>query len=191
MSNLAEKIRDINLLDLCRMEGVELRRSGNRYMGRCPFHEDKTPSFSIKANHFRCYGCGISGDSVDFVRELKGLSFRAACHYLGLETKRPTTQAERKEIKVRVQERKRKKELVETFRAWECSYSTKLGRAIRRSYTWIRKYIRCPDDLEGKTGDMLVEIYRHLPLWEDRLQTLACGSDAEKFEIYKGLTNEK
>jgi len=56
---------------------VRLRRVGNRYSGLCPFHNEKTPSFSISQEHqyFRCFGCGAKGDVFKFVEMIEGLSF--------------------------------------------------------------------------------------------------------------------
>jgi DNA primase len=54
-----------------------LRRFGNRYSGLCPFHNEKTPSFSIYAEHqfYRCYGCDAKGDVFNFVMAIEGLTF--------------------------------------------------------------------------------------------------------------------
>jgi DNA primase len=48
-----------------------LRKVGGRYTGRCPFHEERTPSFSVNAEKgvYYCFGCGASGDTISFVRE--------------------------------------------------------------------------------------------------------------------------
>src|SRR5579863_10007792 len=56
---------------------VRLRRVGNRYSGLCPFHNEKTPSFSISAEHqfFRCFGCDAKGDVFSFVMMIEGLTF--------------------------------------------------------------------------------------------------------------------
>jgi len=57
----------------------QLKRSGNRLSGRCPFHEEKTPSFMIfDSNHFKCFGCGKFGDAIDYYMELKGCGFAEA-----------------------------------------------------------------------------------------------------------------
>jgi DNA primase len=58
-------------------EYVRLRRFGNRYSGLCPFHNEKTPSFSIYTDHqwFKCYGCGAQGDVFEFVMKIEGLTF--------------------------------------------------------------------------------------------------------------------
>ena len=60
-------------------EYVRLKRVGSspRYMGLCPFHTEKTPSFSVHATHqfYKCFGCGVGGDVFKFLMELEGLSF--------------------------------------------------------------------------------------------------------------------
>jgi DNA primase len=64
---------------------VQLRRSGAHLVGRCPFHEERTPSFTINPARQRycCYGCGRSGDVIAFVQQIEGLSFRDAVRRLG------------------------------------------------------------------------------------------------------------
>lgn len=54
-----------------------LRRFGNRYSGLCPFHNEKTPSFSIYAEHqfYKCFGCDAKGDVFNFVMSIEGLTF--------------------------------------------------------------------------------------------------------------------
>lgn len=61
-------------------ERVELRKPGKEYIGRCPFHADKTPSFSVSEEKglFHCFGCGESGDVFDFIGKLEGIGFREA-----------------------------------------------------------------------------------------------------------------
>jgi len=62
-------------------EYVRLRRSGaSRYMGLCPFHSEKTPSFTVHVVHqfYKCFSCGVSGDVIKFVMEKDGLTFYEA-----------------------------------------------------------------------------------------------------------------
>ena len=61
-----------------------LRRVGSRWVGRCPFHEERTPSFSVNATEklFYCFGCGRGGDLIAFVRESEGLEFAEAVEWL-------------------------------------------------------------------------------------------------------------
>ena len=48
---------------------VELKRSGSNYIGLCPFHNEKTPSFSVSPSKgiFHCFGCGVGGDVISFI----------------------------------------------------------------------------------------------------------------------------
>jgi len=63
---------------------TQLKKSGARYTGRCPFHEEKTPSFSVNAvdKLYYCFGCGKGGDLISFVRETENLDFTEAIEWL-------------------------------------------------------------------------------------------------------------
>jgi DNA primase len=63
---------------------TQLRRVGARYTGLCPFHEERTPSFSVNAQDklFYCFGCGKGGDVITFVRETEQLDFADAVEWL-------------------------------------------------------------------------------------------------------------
>jgi DNA primase len=63
---------------------TQLRKSGARFLGRCPFHEERTPSFSVNATEkfYYCFGCGAKGDLITFVRETEQLDFAAAIEWL-------------------------------------------------------------------------------------------------------------
>ena len=66
-------------------EHMRLRKSGvSRYTGLCPFHNEKTPSFSVHAGHqfYKCFGCGASGDVFKFVMEVEHVSFPEALKLL-------------------------------------------------------------------------------------------------------------
>ncbi len=58
-------------------EHLALKRVGARYRGLCPFHQEKTPSFYVNPDLavFHCFGCGVSGDAITFVREMEHLDF--------------------------------------------------------------------------------------------------------------------
>lgn len=59
---------------------VQLKKSGKNYLGLCPFHEEKTPSFSVAEDKqiFHCFGCGKGGNVYTFLQELEGISFPEA-----------------------------------------------------------------------------------------------------------------
>lgn len=63
---------------------TQLRKAGGRYSGRCPFHEDRSPSFSVNPvdKLYYCFGCGAKGDVITFVRESEQLDFSGAIEWL-------------------------------------------------------------------------------------------------------------
>jgi len=65
-------------------ELTPLRKSGARLTGRCPFHDERTPSFSVNPvdKLYYCFGCGKGGDVISFVRESRGLDFAEAIEWL-------------------------------------------------------------------------------------------------------------
>ncbi|TJX14713.1 DNA primase [Tissierella creatinini] len=64
---------------------VQLRRSGVNYVGLCPFHNEKTPSFTVSESKkiFHCFGCGESGSVITFIMKKENLDFREAVVFLG------------------------------------------------------------------------------------------------------------
>jgi DNA primase len=86
-----------------------LRRVGSRWTGRCPFHEERTPSFSVNPVEklFYCFGCGKGGDLITFVRETEGLDFAGAVESLA---DRYRIALEYEETSPRVEEGRRRRE---------------------------------------------------------------------------------
>ena len=60
---------------------ISLQRKGRRYWACCPFHFEKTPSFAIDEikQTYHCYGCGVGGDVISFVRKYENIEFMEAC----------------------------------------------------------------------------------------------------------------
>src|SRR4051794_7425854 len=90
-----ERVRDS--VDMVELVGArtDLRRVGNgRWMGLCPFHDERTPSLSVDADKrlYHCFGCGESGDAIDFVEATESFDFKEAIEHLadryGVELKR-------------------------------------------------------------------------------------------------------
>lgn len=88
MTNIPDdKVREVreraSILDVV-SEQVSLKRSGSNWLGLCPFHQEKTPSFNVNPAKgiFHCFGCGVGGDAIDFVMKLEGLSFPEAVKFL-------------------------------------------------------------------------------------------------------------
>lgn len=66
---------------------TKLQKKGRSYMGLCPFHGEKTPSFSVQAEkgYYHCFGCGVGGDVIKFLMEKEGLGFIEAVEKLAEE----------------------------------------------------------------------------------------------------------
>ena len=83
-----QSVRDViaaaNIVEVVGLRTSLRKSSGARYMGRCPFHDERSPSFSVNAdlNLYHCFGCGKGGDVVTFVRETEGLDFVGAIEWL-------------------------------------------------------------------------------------------------------------
>lgn len=76
--------RSLNIVDVIG-QSVRLKKQGKDYFGCCPFHHEKTPSFSVDEPKqlYHCFGCGASGDVIDFVMEYEGCEFIDAYKILG------------------------------------------------------------------------------------------------------------
>ncbi len=104
---------------------TDLRRAGARYTGLCPFHDERTPSFSVDAQEklYHCFGCGVGGDVIKFVEEKDGLGFAEAVELLadryGVEIER---EQEDPRAEARRQQRRRLEQLLERVAAYYASY---------------------------------------------------------------------
>jgi DNA primase len=79
-----DRLRDsIDMVDLVGTK-TDLRRVGSRWTGLCPFHDERTPSFSVNAEEklFYCFGCQAKGDAFGFVEQTEGLDFRESVEML-------------------------------------------------------------------------------------------------------------
>ena len=78
------KVRDATDIVAIISEHLQLKRVGRRWVGLCPFHNEKSPSFSVNQQEgfWHCFGCQKSGDAITFVREIEGLDFAPAVERL-------------------------------------------------------------------------------------------------------------
>ena len=75
--DVIEKIKQENdIIDII-SESVKLKRAGRNYIGLCPFHNDKSPSFSVSQDKqiYKCFSCGEAGNVITFVMKNKNLNF--------------------------------------------------------------------------------------------------------------------
>jgi DNA primase len=104
---------------------TDLRRQGARYTGLCPFHDERTPSFSVEPQEklYHCFGCGVGGDVIKFVEEKEGLNFAEAVELLadryGVELER---EQEDPRAEARRQHRRRLEQLLDRAAAFYSNY---------------------------------------------------------------------
>ena len=81
---LIEEIRNRNDIVDVISQYVVLKRSGRNFFGLCPFHKEKSPSFSVSADKqiFHCFGCGVGGNVIHFVSKIENLSFKETLEML-------------------------------------------------------------------------------------------------------------
>ena len=80
---LVEEIREKNDVVSVIGEYVKLTRKGGSYFGLCPFHNEKTPSFSVSPQKgiFHCFGCGEGGNVIHFLMKIENISFEEAVYH--------------------------------------------------------------------------------------------------------------
>jgi hypothetical protein len=182
MNNLTSEIKGIDLPGVVRDAGVELQNRGGRWVGLCPFHSEKTPSFQIYQGktgkwHYHCFGCGAHGDAVDFLQRLHGLDFKGALNHLGIN-QGFLTRANKRETAEANKKRQRRRELIGFFREWERAavhHFSVMTRATRKALTELT-----PENF-NQYGDIL----QPLSTWEYWLDILISGTDSEKFSLFQ------
>jgi DNA primase len=121
---------------------TDLRRQGTRWVGLCPFHEERTPSFSVDAQEklYHCFGCGVGGDTIKFIEEKEGLGFAEAVELLAdrygveLEREREDPRAEAKR-----QQRRRLGDLLDRTAGFYAAYLWDSDEARKaREYLGVR-----------------------------------------------------
>ena len=96
---------------------VPLQQKGTNYWGRCPFHHEKTASFSVNSGgqFFYCFGCHKSGDVISFIMEIESLDFNDAVKFLAERVKMPLPEIKYDDEKVKEQ-KKQKERVLELLR---------------------------------------------------------------------------
>lgn len=163
---------------------VPLRRAGKQWVGICPFHKERTPSFSVHPEKrvWHCRGCRVGGDIFAFVQRLEGISFMQAARmladYAGIDLG-TSTPGQREEYARLREERKRaaawrdiRVEEVAQMRDDHLKLYHLALQEIRRSglteelleeYELGKKYRAIDtalDSLRGATGDAILSVYR-------------------------------
>lgn len=111
---------------------VKLQKKGSNYFGLCPFHNEKSPSFSVSPGKqmYYCFGCGAGGNAITFVMEYENYSFSEALKVL----------ADRAGVKLPVQEYSKEARAQEDLRA-----------ALWRSISWLPAILLSAEKPSGRT----------------------------------------
>nr|WP_320193584.1 CHC2 zinc finger domain-containing protein [uncultured Desulfobacter sp.] len=174
-------IKNIDLVALVQAHGVNLKKSGTRYVDLCPFHDDKTPSFFVYPNNsFYCFGCGIGGDAATFIMKMYGCSFPEALEKLGIKK---TSGAFSCTQVMQIKKVKAKRALLESFRAWEAEYSSRLGKLITSAYQCLSR-VKTEDDL-----NKVAWVHKPLTVWKYHLDVLCYGTDKDKYKLFREVSN--
>ena len=122
----------VSLSDVVGRKVALKRRSGAEYAGLCPFHNEKTPSFTVndKKGFYHCFGCGEHGDAVGFVMKTEGLSFPESVEKLAREVGLPVPRAT-------PQERER------------AERASTLQEVVEQAARWFQKQLRLPVGRHG------------------------------------------
>lgn len=137
-----EIIERIDIVDLI-SEHLELRRRGSNFVGLCPFHNEKTPSFTVSPEKkiYKCFGCGKSGNVITFLMEILDLSYGEALKELAKRAGIKLEKFDSKEVKAEVS---RKEQLLvaleQANRFFQMALNTQSG-SIARSYLANRGYL--------------------------------------------------
>lgn len=81
-SSFISELKSRNLIENVISKYVELKRAGSNLVGRCPFHSERSPSFTVFDDHFYCFGCSAGGDVITFVMRMENLDYNDAIHSL-------------------------------------------------------------------------------------------------------------
>ena len=152
---LVLKIKDaINILDVIG-EHVVLRKSGANHTGLCPFHSERTPSFSVSESKklYHCYGCKKGGDLIHFVMDIMGLSFAEAVEELADRAQIVLPKADRQSLHGDSQGAKQRERQALAFKLnrFVAAYFHQRLRSITPAFEYLQ--------FRGTAGDELVNSY--------------------------------
>ena len=155
---------------------VRLRKSGGTYKGLCPFHQERTPSFTVSPARgtYKCFGCGEGGDAISFVERLEQVDFVGAIESLA---KRFGVAIEYEEISPEAEQQRRRRE--------------RLGQVLERATAFYERVL-----WESESGAFAREYLASRELGEDvcrrfRLGYAPEGATLSRRALQEGYTREE
>ncbi|WP_107878626.1 DNA primase [Neisseria animaloris] len=147
IDELLAKIDIVDIID----EHVPLKKGGVNYMACCPFHKEKSPSFSVspQKQFYHCFGCGAHGSAIGFIMEYQGLSFTEAVQYLadrvGMTVPRARGRQDNPEA---VRERKKKQQTLEETTETAAAFYIQQLKQNQRAQTYLNQRGLSPEVIE-------------------------------------------
>ncbi|MDE5887512.1 MAG: DNA primase [Muribaculaceae bacterium] len=191
----AQRIKDTaNIVEVV-SDYVQLKRSGSNFVGLCPFHNERTPSFHVnKARNFcYCFSCHKGGSPVNFIMEKEGISYPEALRQLAAKY---GIKIEEKELSNEEKEQQSEREAMMAANLWAMEYfentlhNTEEGVAVGLSYLYEKRVITfeavkafhlgyCPD-----SGYAFVKAAKEKGLRMELLETLGLIGVSKKGNLY-------
>jgi len=102
-SNFTDRVRQALLLSTLISANVKLRKRGNEFVGLCPFHNEKSPSFTVSDEKglYYCFGCGAKGDHFNFLMEKQGMTFPESMERLSQMTGIPLPATSERQVETK------------------------------------------------------------------------------------------
>lgn len=182
-----------SIIEIARIEEVigdfvSLKKRGSNYLGLCPFHNEKTPSFSVSPvkGIYKCFGCGKAGNSVNFIMEHEHYSYPEALHYLA---KRYNIEIEEETVTDEMKQELDERESMFALNSFISNYfeqnlkSNEEGKSLGLSYLKEREFT-----------DMIIEKFQlgyALDQWENYCSHALDNGYKKEVLVKTGLAIEK
>ncbi|MFC1748328.1 DNA primase [Pseudomonadota bacterium] len=180
IDDLLNRVDIVDIID----SRVPLRKAGRDYQARCPFHEEKSPSFTVSQNKqfYHCFGCGAHGTAISFLMEYEHMEFIEALKELAHKTGVQLPETENKHS-----EKKPDNDLYEIMQQAASFYRQQLG--SHSSSEAARDYLKN----RGLTSDIAKEFSIGFapPGWDNLLKALSQSKQIEDSLVSTGMTVRK
>lgn len=183
--DIQKQKHSLDIVGVIEQSGVELKKAGKSYSALCPFHDEKTPSFTVDTDKqlFFCFGCGAGGDVIAFVMKRYDMDFQQAIGFLGIEEQPPKdaelVREQRRQQRHEKKRKERRKALYDEFQGWVDWYTSVLIRLVDTINDLMR---RMPwDAIENIDG-----VIRRLSTWQYHLWLIQrIGNEDLIYDLYR------
>ena len=137
-----QKVRDLDISDVLKSYGVELRRRGANLFAHCPFHTERTPSFTVKPGKqaYYCHSCHKGGDGINFVMEKEGLDFMQAVESIARNNNIPIEYTDTAKSEEEREAQRRREALLAAVQTVQDFFVEQIGNADTEDAVKARQY---------------------------------------------------